>query len=288
MVSSNFKQLFILISFVIIGGAISKSNAAIGDDRMMDIDQISKEQWSTLDEKTIFFGHQSVGYNILDGVKVTIQHNPYVNLKIVKLGEPLDFDSNKKGILFHAEIGRNFDAYSKVDAFVNWMNQKIGNNVDIAFMKFCFVDIGTETDIKALFEYYKKNMAELKKKFPSTKFVHFTVPLLADQTGLAKWKHRLKGIIKKILGKNEFYENVNKFAFNEMVRAEYLGKEPVFDLAAIESTYPDGKRSTVHVGGKAIETMVPAYTNDGGHLNAEGQKKVAEKLLAFLATLDNE
>ena len=277
----------ILVSLLVaMMGLTAVKNAVAGEDRNMNMEQVAAEQWNRMAKKTIFFGHQSVGYNILDGVKRVMEQNPLVNLKIVKLANPGDMGPSAKGVLFHAEVGKNFNPRSKIDAFAEWMDKGVGDNVDIAFLKFCFVDIGTQTNIEELFEYYRKTLAGLKEKFPSTTFVHFTVPLLAEQVGFAKWKHRLKGIVKKILGKNEFYENVNKFVFNEMIRSEYRGKEPVFDLAAVESTFPDGSRSTFAVSGKQIESMVPAYTNDGGHLDPQGQDIVARKLLAFLATLE--
>ncbi len=277
----------ILVSFlVVMMGLTAGKKVVAGEDRNMNIEQVSTEQWNKMAKKTIFFGHQSVGYNILDGVKRVMEQNPLVNLKIVKITNPGDIDHSAKGILYHAEVGKNFNPRSKIDAFAELMDQGVGDKVDIAFLKFCFVDIGTQTNIEELFEYYRKTLAELKQKFPSTTFIHFTVPLLSEQVGFAKWKHRLKGIVKKVLGKNEFYENVNKFAFNEMIRSEYKGKEPVFDLAAVESTFPDGSRSTFTVSGKQIESMVPAYTNDGGHLSTKGQDIVATKLLSFLATLE--
>lgn len=277
--------LIIFVNFVLIPMlGICNVNAVEKDDNMNQT-KFSYTQLSKLSGKTLFFGHQSVGYNIIDGVYRIITHSHSINFKIVQIKSPSDFNSADKGTLFHATIGKNFDPHSKVDAFASWMDHGIGGNVDIAFMKFCFVDIGTQTDIKELFEYYKKTMAELKHKYPSTTFVHFTVPLLSEKVGYAKWKYKLKGIVKKILNKNEFYENYNKYTFNEMMRSEYRGKEPVFDLAAIESTYPDGSRSISIDSGKQIESMVPAYTNDGGHLNTKGQDIVAKKILSFLVTL---
>ncbi len=62
-----------------------------------------------------------------------------------------------------------------------------------------------------------------------------------------------------------------------------FGNEPVFDIARIESTRPDGSRESFSDGGKEYFGLTPAYTNDGGHLNATGQKKVASHLATFLA-----
>jgi lysophospholipase L1-like esterase len=72
-----------------------------------------------------------------------------------------------------------------------------------------------------------------------------------------------------------------------LLRKNYEGKEPVFDLARIESTRPDGTRETFTQDGKTYYALVPAYTKDGGHLNKLGRKKVAEQLLLLLVSLSN-
>ncbi|MBW2608023.1 MAG: hypothetical protein JRD05_10355 [Deltaproteobacteria bacterium] len=71
-----------------------------------------------------------------------------------------------------------------------------------------------------------------------------------------------------------------------MLRKEYDGKEPVFDIAKIESTFPNGTRCSFTKDGKTYYSMVPEYTYDSGHLNETGRKKVAEQLLILLAQLN--
>jgi lysophospholipase L1-like esterase len=83
----------------------------------------------------------------------------------------------------------------------------------------------------------------------------------------------------------EYTENVKKNQYNDLMIAKYKGKEPVVDIAAIESTKPDGSRNTYDYDGKTYYVMVPEYTYDGGHLNEDGRKRVAA---AFLVTLVNE
>jgi hypothetical protein len=77
--------------------------------------------------------------------------------------------------------------------------------------------------------------------------------------------------------------NIKREQFNTMLRDTYRGK-PVFDLAAFESTYPDGSReSSVH-DGRECYAMVPLYATEGGdHLNAFGRKLAARRLLHVLA-----
>jgi hypothetical protein len=67
--------------------------------------------------------------------------------------------------------------------------------------------------------------------------------------------------------------------------AEYGGKDPVFDLARAESTFPDGSRSSVLLNSRSIPTLVPGFTYDSGHLNETGRQAAAVELLRTLALL---
>ena len=97
------------------------------------------------------------------------------------------------------------------------------------------------------------------------------------QTGIKAW-------IKKLIGKpvGGYDDNIKRNQFNELLKKEYDGKEPVFDLAKMESIRPDGKRETFTKDGKTHYSLVPDYTSDGSHLNETGRKKAAEQLLLLL------
>ena len=62
-------------------------------------------------------------------------------------------------------------------------------------------------------------------------------------------------------------------------------KEDPFDLALVESTRPDGTREFFYRKGVSYSALTPAYSDDGGHLNNEGRRHVAERLLVFLCDL---
>ncbi|TKB07426.1 hypothetical protein [Desulforhopalus sp. IMCC35007] len=281
-----FKRASVVIIVVLVVGLLGGNHLKASEVVVMKLDQMSAEKWNVLAKKRIFFGHHSVGANILDGVDMVKSRNPAIKLDVVKLDGPEDFAKNGEGILGHAYVGDNFAPKTKVDDFSFWVKNGVGRDADYAFMKFCFVDIGTLTDKKELFSHYKESMAELKEKYPTTTLIHVTVPLYSESVGFAKWKQKLKRLVKNVLGKNDYYENTAKFTFNQMLRNEYNGKEPVFDLAAIESTFMNGSRSTFSAGGQDIESMVPEYSDDGGHLSPIGKQVVAEKFLMFLANLD--
>lgn len=267
-----------LISIAIIscsGGKMDTTNKVT----LPSIKDVPAEAWQKLSQKKIYFGHQSVGYNIMDGVKDVMKKYPHTKLNVVETLKPDDF---KNPLFAHSPIGQNFDLNAKSSDFVALMDKGLGNAVDVAFFKYCFVDITNETNVEKLFDEYRTRMSSLKGKYPKAVFVHMTVPLTTKQPGV-------KGFIKKILGRpiGGYEDNMNRHLFNERMRKEYAGKEPVFDLAAIEATYPDGTAAIFESNGKVYPRLVSQYTDDGGHLNELGRKVVAEQLLIFLANLAN-
>ena len=222
-----------------------------------------------------FFGHQSVGKNILDGIndisesvanKINIVESRVVNENAVAL--------------YHANVGKNVDPRSKINDFRELIENGIGGKADVAFFKFCYIDFNQDTDVKSTFLNYQQTMKSLKENYPQTIFIHFTVPLVEARLGL-------KGYVKKIIGRYDTKRegNIKRNQFNTMLKAEYEGKEPIFDLAGIESTYPDGKNETFEKDGRTYYALAPLYTNDGSHLNKTGRKVVASKLLYFLASI---
>ena len=238
---------------------------------------VSESDWQQLSRKNIYFGHQSVGFNIIEGIKDIMKENPHIKLNIVETSDP----SNLRGPSFaHFPIGENTNPKSKCDAFTSLMNKGSGNKVDIAFFKFCYIDIHFETNVSELFEEYEITMSSLRAKHPQTVFVHFTVPLTTVQGGP-------KALIKQILGRPVagYEDNIKREEFNEKLRKRYTGKEPVFDLALIESTNEKGNRLSFTHQGKIGYILASEYTNDGGHLNERGRKIVAEQLLIFLSNL---
>ena len=234
--------------------------------------------WKKLAQKKIYFGHRSVGNNIIDGIKDVMKEYNEIRLDIVETTDPSDLGS---ALFAHSKVGKNGDPNSKIDAFARLMEQTIGGKADIAFFKFCFADIKAKMDIYKVFADYKSTMLLLKNKYPKTTFVHFTVPLVTTK---ATWKTWIKKLIKKEFIW-EYDHNVARNKYNELVRKEYDGNEPVFDLAKIESAYSDGKRSSFTRTGKTYFSLAPNYSHDGGHLNEVGRKIVAEQLLILLANL---
>jgi hypothetical protein len=101
------------------------------------------------------------------------------------------------------------------------------------------------------------------------------------------WAKRGKNLVKKMLGRSvlDIFDNSKRYEFNELIRKEYGGKDGFFDLAKIESTFPDGSRLLFKRDGKTYFSLVPDYTNDGTRLNREGNRVISEQLLILLAKL---
>lgn len=272
----TWPAVYIVALSIVIGGCGGETVKAKGRPPA-SIDEISASEWQTLSQKKIYFGHQSVGNNIMDGVAKIMASNPAIKLNVVKLGPIPSFD---QPVFAHEEVGKNEFPFTKTKAFRDRIENGLGNKIDIAFLKFCFWDIRGKTDIQAVFQNYKETLSALRAEYPKIKFVHFTIPLMAYPTGINPG-------IRRILHMPVEWDvdNVKRNELNDLIRREYAGKEPLFDIAAIEATLPDGGRAVFLDHGKTYDYLAPEYTEDGGHLNQEARKEVAEQLLVALARL---
>jgi hypothetical protein len=216
----------------------------------------------------VFFGHQSVGDDLLAGVR-ELAAIEGVALPIREVGPR---EALRPG-LSHARVPENGDPYRKLASFERALE---GRSPDLALVKFCYVDIRGDTDTAALFTRYRETVARLRNLHPATTFVHATAPLTTVQSGL-------KGLAKRLLGRSPWgtIENVRREQYNALVRKAYAGREPLFDLAAIEST-EDGQAVSVLWEGQRAPAMARVYTHDGGHLNELGRSRGARELAAVL------
>ncbi len=240
------------------------------------LSRVSMTTWDSLSQKKIFFGHQSVGYNILEGIKDIEKQAPQVRLSIRATRDPGDY---LRPIFGESPIGKNGSPESKIDDFRHVMESGLGAQVDIAFFKICFVDINRKTNVPALFGYYKSAMDTLAKEFPKVRFINCTAPLTTIDSGF-------KLLLKNLLGKDGgVVANLKRREYNNLIVETYGAAGNVFDIARAESTYPDGTRMLIRDGGKDCYGLVSGYTNDGGHLNQTGRVVVAAALLETLAAV---
>jgi len=268
---------YVLIIFLILTSC-SKNNISTNQNTMDKIKNINQNKWNLFSKKKIYFGHQSVGYNMIDGIEMILIENPNIKLNIKK-GKDLNLFNSP--VFAHDDNGSNRNPKSKIDDFCVTIENGLGDKVDIAGFKFCYVDVEKGTNVNDLFSYYKKQMNEVALKYPNVIFIHYTVPLKSLQIGP-------KALIKKILGKDIGVEdNMVRNEFNDLLRKEYRD-QGIFDIAKIESTFTDGKRSFSEVNDKKVYTMIPSFTNDGGHLSMSGKKRIGKEYLCFLAEISSK
>jgi len=229
----------------------------------------------TLMTRRIYFGHQSVGANIIAGLKDLYAATDDRRLNFLAL---TDAPLPAGGVFAESRIGKNTDPESKCRAFTSAVESLHGDSIDIAIMKFCYIDFTQDTDAGKLFALYAGTIDSLSRAFPSVTFVHVTAPL----TVRTPW---WKKIAKRILGRQESsdIENTRRNEFNTLLLEKHRN-EPVFDLAAAESTYPDGARCSFDMDGKTAYSLIPAFTDDGAHLNPVGRRIAAAALVRTLAS----
>lgn len=243
---------------------------------MASLADISQDEWDALARRQIFFGHQSVGGNILDGVAGLLRENPHIRLTVVQ-----SRDLRPAGpALRHAGVGRNDYPLEKIEDFVGVASSTFGPEGGVAMVKLCYTDIHEDTDPVALLAEYRRRMDDLRQANPGLTIVHFTVPL----TGVENWKGRLRAALTG--QPTQRVRNALRHRYNELLREAYAGREPLFDIARLESTLPDGSRVFYRQGDAEIPLLASQYTEDGGHLNAAARRMVAEQFLVTLARLD--
>lgn len=213
---------------------------------------------ATAAEQRLFFAHQSVGFNVMKGLNHLSRTNGWGNPVYVDLagGETVP-EGPGGGFIVQVKIGRNGDPLGKIADFDKRLRDGLAGKVNIAALKLCYVDINSGTDVAAIFKKYRTALNDLEKDYPGITFLHATVPLKTEDAAGNKTRTRL----------------------NELLRKEYGDTGRLWDIAAIESTDPEGER----VGGKGYEALFSGYASDGAHLNEEGGQVVAAELLKVVA-----
>lgn len=227
---------------------------------------------STARAARVVFLHHSVGADVLAGVERLDHAVPGPNLRLESTTSTLEGP-----VFLHGPGGQNELPRTKIDAFASLIARRPSLQPDLALMKLCYIDIDPNTDVDDLFAHYSETMRRLARAHPGIRFGHVTAPLTSSPTGL-------KAGIRRVIGMQVWEDdaNVKRHAFNVRLRADF-GDDPIFDLAAIESTGPDGTESGFVVDGTTYPSLDPRYTDDGGHLNELGEQVAAAAFLRFVA-----
>jgi hypothetical protein len=239
---------------------------------------VPQQEWDSLAQKRIYFGHQSVGQNIIEGLTKVLQSVPTIRIEIRETFNPRDFEAP---VFAHSRIGQNRDPEGKIDHFRRLLESGIGQTADIAFFKLCYVDIDQATDIESLIDHYDKTLAYLNEKYSKLVIIPVTVPLTNATPGI-------KAKIKRLLGRGPAIraDNVKRNSFNTHLRNKY--GTAIWDLADAEATSIEGTKVAFQNAQGNVFLLNPAYTSDGGHLNPVGSQVIAVDLLIRLASLQNK
>ena len=266
------KQNPIWLTLVLSLCACQPGSSEIADSFTMT-DKI-KNDLAVVSQARIFFGHQSVGNNIITGIKDIQKEAGRHDISIIEMGDETEYPPS---FLLHSKVGENTDPASKCDDFRRMIDHQLTGKIDYAMLKFCYIDINDRSDVEAVFEHYQRTLDALKAGHPDITFIHVTAPLRHSESGPGIW-------IRELLRKpnRSKLDNIKRNIFNDMLHSTYPD-DPIFDLAASESTYPDGRRETFRYNGNTYFGLIGSYTSDGGHLNETGRKHVATDLIHSLA-----
>jgi hypothetical protein len=168
-------------------------------------------------KQRVLFGHQSVGVNILDGVRALADENN-VKLTITESRS----DHGKTPAIFQFMVGRNGDPLGKIKDFVSASSSFA--DIDVAMVKICYVDLNRNSDATAVAKTYADAIKDLQRGRPSTRFIAVTSPLTTS--GAKAW---VKSLIRG--SSPELAENAKRKEFNDYLRKEF-DKDHLFDLAA--------------------------------------------------------
>jgi len=227
------------------------------------------------DRLRVLFGHQSVGADIITGLT---ELGPSIAGRVGIEESRTPEAAPATHLLAHFRVGRNGAPDVKLRDFADALAQA-RHCIDVAMFKFCYVDIHDLAQARATWRQYSETFDELQRLHPRIVFAHVTVPLRSPpHTPLARLRQWLAG------PHPEHARNRARETFNEWMRERYGHTGTLFDLAALESTGPQGRRYGRPVGGTFVPALHPDYTHDGGHLNALGRKHAARALLTFLFT----
>ncbi len=242
----------------------------------LTLGSVTTAEWQRLASRRIFFGHQSVGGNVIDGVQELLRANPQIPLRIVQTADPAQM---REPAIYHALIGKNEEPATKLSEFKRIVSAGVVDS-GIAMLKFCYIDVSAETDPLALFAEYRRTVDSLRAAHPGLTIVHITLPLQIDPGTLFHWRTVMWGKVTP-------YRTLNgiRARYNSQLRATYGGHEPMFDLARLESTLSDGRIRSASYHGAPVPSLAAEWTTDGGHLNEAGRRRIAEAFLVMLAQL---
>jgi hypothetical protein len=230
-------------------------------------------RWSIVASRTIYFGHQGVGNGVVAGVEgVASEHA--LPLRVVQTRDPATITGPA---FVHFLAGQSRDFASKNAAVLRLLESPTRARKPVLMLKYCYGDIKSAADTTTMFEAYRDTVDTIQFEHPDVTVLHATIPLVTVESALESGT-------RQFFGRQTMRDGaIARHRYNELVRFEFTDTEPIFDLAKVEATQPDGTLAGFSAGGRLIETLATENTDDGTHLNARCQKAAAQALLDLLS-----
>lgn len=263
----------LLAAALVVAGAVVW-RGTMGTEQL-DVHEPSASQLDAAAGTRLFFGHQSVGGNLLAGL-ADLDGFGDSGLRIV---ESRDAEDVTAGAVVHAALGVNGDPQSKLDAFAEVMDAGMADAVDFALLKFCYVDVDAGTDTAGLVDAYVQTVAGLQVRHPEVTFLYATVPLTTARD--------MKATVKSWLGRDAGMgpeDNVARQEFNAALRERFGGTGLLFDIAAVQAGGDASGAPRTH-GGDDYYVLHDSFAADPGHLNEAGSRAAASELIRTIAAL---
>ena len=108
-----------------------------------------------------------------------------------------------------------------------------------------------------MFEAYHDTVQAIRFEHPDVTVVHATVPLTTVESAFRS------GAMQFVGRPTRREAAIARHHYNELLRSEFVDFEPIFDLAKVEATQPDGTLAGFSAGGSTIETLAQHNTADG-------------------------
>jgi lysophospholipase L1-like esterase len=226
--------------------------------------RISSREVRRAAEARMFFGHQSVGGNMMKGITALFRANGAGRPRYIDVSDGDAFlPPSGTGYITHAFVGKNGRPLEKIADFDSILRGGMAERIDVALLKLCYADVRADTDVDEVFQRYRAVLRALERDYPRVTFLYSTVPLKTEAPA----------------------DNAARARLNELIRGEYGESERLYDIAAIESTTLNGHRVAGTHDGQSFDALFPGFSTDGGHLNEAGAKVAATALLKQVARL---
>jgi hypothetical protein len=220
----------------------SRATGVLGAEAIAAWDALPAAEKNRVKAARVFFGHQSVGGNTLEGVEA-------LGYPVHEVSGAADYGSPGIG---HAYLESNTEPLQKILNFERFLG-RLGGNVQVAAMKLCWIDFEHGTNVGAIETRYQTVLAGLRAAHPKVTFFHVTTPIKTDDPGA----------------------NARRLAYGDWLKTTYARESIVLDLAGIQSTKGNGAPCM----NGATRAMCTEYASDEGHLNAQGSARAAKAFL---------